>query len=158
MHAVLDDIGNAADARRYDRHAAGHRFQHADRQRLDIRGQDEEIHEPEDVVAVVSMSEEQDLVLKSELVGECLKQASERTIPRDDELCGLSMVLQDPGCPQEHVEPFDRHEAAHRADNEVVLIQSKLFSEVRRIPGSPNLVDVDRVVDARHLVDSETRD
>ena len=122
------------------------------------RGQDEEIHEPEDVVAVISMSEEQDLVLKSELVGECLKQASERTIPRDDELCGLSMVLQDPGCPQEHVEPFDRHEAAHRADNEVVLIQSKLFSEVRRIPGSPNLVDVDRVVDARHLVDSETRD
>ena len=49
-------------------------------------------------------------------------------------------------------------ETAHRANDEVVLIDAELFAQVREVRRDPNSSDVDGVVDARDLVDPEPLD
>ena len=72
-------------------------------------------------MGVTPVSEEHDLMRKPALPGECLQLAPERAIARDDELCALSTVLDDPGGPQEHLESFHWMEAAHVSDSEEEL-------------------------------------
>ena len=155
---VFDDLGDAPYGRGDDRTGQGHRLEQDHGDTFAQRRKDEEIHEPENVGGVASVSEEHDLVRKSALPGECLKLASEGAVARDDELRSLSMVLDDPGGAQKYVESFDRMETTHRADDEIVPIESELFAEIRQVRRDPNLVDVDGVVDARDLVDPETLD
>src|SRR5881628_3804806 len=60
--------------------------------------------------------------------------------------------------PQKYLESFDGMETAHRANDEIVLIESELFAEARRVRRHANPIDVDGVVDACYLVDPETLD
>src|SRR3989442_15543266 len=95
---------------------------------------------------------------KAALLGECLKLAPERAITRDDELCAPPVILDDSGGPQKYLESLDRIETAHRADDEVVLIESELLSEFRQIRRHRNPIHVDGVLDARNLIWPETFD
>ena len=83
---VLDDLGDASHVACHDWTGQSQRLEQHHGNTLAQRGQDKQIHDSEDIVAVVSMSKEHDFVPKSAFLGECIKRLSKRAATGDYEL------------------------------------------------------------------------
>jgi hypothetical protein len=72
VDAVVDELGDAADAGGDGGDAAGHRFEGGEAEGLHLAGEEHEVGEGKELVDVVLLAEEVDAVLDAELEGETL--------------------------------------------------------------------------------------
>ena len=105
--AVFDDLGEAADLRRHDRHAARHRFQRGQAEALLDRRQEKQIRDRQQRDRIVVLAEEHDIVTESALRRLQLDGGAIRPVA-DDEKPGTHAVVDAPKDLERDVHALDR--------------------------------------------------
>src|SRR5919201_3386133 len=153
VHALADDVGDAADPRRDHGAPGGQRLDHAHRSPLVARRQDERVEGAVERSDVLLVAEEERVADDPELVGAALELRAVRAVADEAERRFDAAFAQQPEALEDVVAALNRRHAAHPADGEAFVgdaqIASCLGAAVRR--GDP-FAQLDPEPDDRELL------